>query len=53
MSTEFGDPDIWPGDTFGLSTLSPGNIVLSWGSATPSSGKKSDIFAAKVAVAPH
>jgi hypothetical protein len=53
VSAEFGDPDIWPGDTFGLSTLTPGNIVLSWGSATPSSGKKSDIFAAKVAVSSH
>jgi hypothetical protein len=50
VSTEFGDTSVWPGDTFGISTLSPGHLVLSWGSATPSSGKKSDIFAATVAV---
>jgi hypothetical protein len=50
VSTEFGDTSVWPGDTFGISTLSPGHVVLSWGSATPSSGKKSDIFAANVAV---
>jgi hypothetical protein len=50
VSSEFGDPSVWPGDTFGISTLSPGHLVLSWGSATPSSGKKSDIFAANVAV---
>jgi hypothetical protein len=37
---------VWPGDTFGISTLSPGHVVLSLGSATPSSGKKADIFAA-------
>jgi hypothetical protein len=51
VSAEFGDPSVWPGDTFGLSTLSPGRVVLSWGSTTPSSGKKSDIFAAPVTVA--
>ena len=50
VSTEFGDPGVWPGDTFGISALSPTDLVLSWGSATPSSGKKSDIFAANVDV---
>jgi hypothetical protein len=50
VSSEFGDPNLWPGDTFGISTLSPTNVVLSWGSATPSSGKKSDVFAANVGV---
>jgi hypothetical protein len=53
ISPEFGDTSVWPGDTFGISTLSPGHVVLSWGSATPSSGKKSDIFAASVAVSAH
>jgi hypothetical protein len=53
VSQEFGDTSVWPGDTFGISTLSPGNVVLSWGSATPSSGKKSDIFSANVAVSTH
>ena len=51
VSTEFGDPSVWPGDTFGISTLSPNDLVLSWGSATPSTAKKSDIFAARVSVA--
>jgi hypothetical protein len=48
VSSEFGDSSVWPGDTFGISALSPTHVVLSWGSATPSSGKKSDIFAAGV-----
>jgi hypothetical protein len=50
ISTEFGDPNVWPGDTTGLSLLSPSQLVLSWGSATPSSAKKSDIFVANVGV---
>jgi hypothetical protein len=53
VSPEFGDTSVWPGDTFGISTLSPGQVVVSWGSATPSSGKKSDIYAASVAVSAH
>jgi hypothetical protein len=53
VSSEFGDPAVWPGDTFGISTLSPNQVVLSWGSATPSSGKKADIFAAPVGVQFH
>jgi hypothetical protein len=53
VSPEFGDTSIWPGDTFGISTLSPGNVVLSWGSATPSTGKKSEIFVAPVTVQTH
>src|SRR5256885_2037312 len=50
VSTEFGDTSVWPGDTFGIATLSPTDLVLSWGSATPSTAKKSDIFAARVSV---
>jgi hypothetical protein len=50
VSTEFGDSSVWPGDTTGLSVLSPTELVLSWGSATPSTGKKSEIFAAAVGV---
>jgi hypothetical protein len=50
VSTEFGDPSVWPGDTFGISTLSPSQVVLSWGGATLSSGKKSDISAAEISV---
>ena len=53
VSTEFGDTSVWPGDTFGISTLSPGHVVLSWGSATGTNGKKSDIFATNVDVQLH
>jgi hypothetical protein len=53
VSSEFGDTSVWPGDTFGISTLAPGKVVLSWGSATPSSGKKSDIFSATVGIQTH
>ena len=50
ISTQFGDPSVWPGDTFGLSTLSPTELAVSWGSAVPANGKKSDIFATLVSV---
>jgi hypothetical protein len=50
VSTEFGDSSVWPGDTTGISVLSPTQLVLSWGSATPTTGKKSEIFAADVGV---
>jgi hypothetical protein len=53
VSTEFGDPSVWPGDTFGLSALTPDRVVVSWGSAVPSSGKKSEIFAAGVDMLTH
>jgi hypothetical protein len=44
---------VWPGDTTGISLLSPGNLALSWGGATPTSGKKSDIYVATVGVSTH
>jgi hypothetical protein len=44
VSTEFGDPSVWPGDTTGIATLAPDQVVLAWGSATPSTAKTSDIF---------
>jgi hypothetical protein len=50
VSPDFGNTSVWPGDTFGISTLSPGHIVLSWGSAPPWDSKRSHIFAASVAV---
>ena len=53
VSTQFGDSSVWPGDTFGISTLSPTQVVLSWGSATPTTGKKSEIFAATVGIQFH
>jgi hypothetical protein len=49
VSTAFGNPSVWPGDTTGLSTLSPTDIVASWGSDYPAvSGKQSEIYAAPV-----
>jgi hypothetical protein len=51
VSTQFGDTSVWPGDTIGVSTAAPGQLVLSWGSATPSTGKKSQIFAVPVTAA--
>jgi hypothetical protein len=48
VSPQFGDTNVWPGDTMGLSSLSPTDVVLSWGSATASTKDRSDIFAANV-----
>jgi hypothetical protein len=53
ISAGFGDTTVWPGDTTGISLLSPSTVVLSWGSALPAYGKKSDIFAAPVGVPTH
>jgi hypothetical protein len=50
ISRRFGVPSIWPGDTFGISTLSPNEVVLSWGSALVSTGGNSEIFSAPVRV---
>jgi hypothetical protein len=44
VSSQLGDASTWPGDTFGISTLSPTQVGLSWGSAAPAIGKKSQIF---------
>ena len=44
VSHLYGDPSIWPGDTFGLSTLNNNTVVLSWGSGIRSNGiPKSEI----------
>lgn len=48
--SRFGNTAIWPGDTFGISALSPDEVILSWGSAVPASAKRSHIFAATVRV---
>jgi hypothetical protein len=53
VSPEFGDPNLWPGDTFGISALTPTDLVLSWGSATPSSSDVPEIFAANVDAGAH
>jgi hypothetical protein len=50
VSTQYGDTSVWPGDTIGVSTVAPGRVALSWGSATPVTGKKSEIFAATVSI---
>ena len=51
VSTGYGNPAIWPGDTFGISVLpgwnglgAPGRAVLSWGSAVGGS-QDSEIYA--------
>jgi hypothetical protein len=52
VSTGYGDSSVWPGDTTGLSTLSPNEVVASWGSDVSAlSGKQSEIYAANVGVA--
>jgi hypothetical protein len=59
VSSAFGKKTVWPGDTFGISTLRgagaashggrPRRLVLSWGSATGKQRKPpSEIFAAAV-----
>jgi BNR/Asp-box repeat len=61
VSTGFGDPLVWPGDTFGISTLPPtldaagrrgdASLVLSWGGAIGDRAHpRSAIFAAVVSV---
>jgi hypothetical protein len=54
VSTEYGNPKIWPGDTFGISALqgrkgpgAPEHVVLSWGSAVGGS-QNSEIYATVV-----
>ena len=49
VSSGFGDPAIWPGDTFGISLLSNSRVELSWGSATSTKNHpKSEIFATSI-----
>ena len=51
ISADFGDSSVWPGDTTGLSALSPTDIVASWGSDyLDVSGKRAEIYAANVGV---
>jgi hypothetical protein len=42
----YGNRNVWPGDTFGISMLSANRVAVSWGSAAPTT---SEIFAAVVA----
>jgi hypothetical protein len=50
ISRRFGNPDVFPGDTFGIETFSPNSLVMSWGSAVPGSGGKTSVFSAPVSV---
>jgi hypothetical protein len=54
VSAQYGDPAIWPGDTFGISVLpgrhgagALGHVALSWGSAVGGS-QNSEIYATVV-----
>ncbi len=50
ISAGYGSSAVWPGDTTGLSALSPTDIVASWGSDYPDvSGKRAEIYAANIA----
>ena len=50
ISAGYGSSAVWPGDTTGLSALSPSDVVASWGSDYPAlSGNKAEIYAADVA----
>ncbi len=51
ISRQFGDASVWPGDTFGISTLAGSTpaLMLSWGGAVGGS-PDSEIFAAPVTV---
>ncbi len=60
VSNQYGNPKIWPGDTFGLSALptptahartAPQRVALSWGSAI-GTNTNSEIYAAVVTL-PH
>ncbi len=37
VSAAYGNAGIWPGDTFGISSLPGGRISLTWGSAVGTS----------------
>ena len=47
INTAYGNPSVWPGDTFGLATLPGSQIALSWGSANGTSST-SEIYATVV-----
>ena len=54
VSSEYGNPAIWPGDTFGISVLPdwnggglPEHVALGWGSAVGGS-QNSEIYATVV-----
>ena len=56
VSTAWGAHAVWPGDTFGISTLGTGRsdgsggVMLSWGSAVGGANRDSEIYASVVTV---
>ena len=50
ISQQYGNPKVFPGDTFGMAMFSPRALTLSWGSAVPGSHGKTAVFAAPVTV---
>jgi len=49
ISTDYGSSAVWPGDTTGLATISPTEVVASWGSDYPDvSGNQAEIYAANI-----
>jgi hypothetical protein len=58
VSSQYGDPTIWPGDTFGISVSpqqddpdAPQQVALSWGSAVGGS-QNSEIYTTVVTPGP-
>ena len=50
ITTSYGSSSVWPGDTTGLSALSPTDVVASWGSDYPDVSENQDeIYAASIA----
>jgi hypothetical protein len=51
VSSQFGNPRVWPGDTIGISALpgGRGQVVVSWGSAV--GGQTSQIWVARCRIA--
>ncbi|HYZ54580.1 MAG TPA: sialidase family protein [Streptosporangiaceae bacterium] len=47
VSSQYGNSQIWPGDTFGMSVLPGGRLAMSWGSAVGAS-QNSEIYSAVV-----
>jgi len=50
ISRKFGNPDDFPGDTFGIATSSLAALAVSWGSAVPGSRGNASVSAAPVTV---
>lgn len=48
VSRLFGNPDVSPGDTFGIAPLTATSLVLSWGSAAPPSTEQASVYATVV-----